>query len=424
MPKIRSGGRASAARRSGTIAVLSVTLGVAILFASCRAAERTSSVILRVLMANDWVSTPPVVDAIRTFEKEHPNVTIEASGVLFEHMMDTVKGGINSGRPADVVQFHAFGAGAQGLAESLDDLWAASLVRDEFLPGAIEDVEWGGKLYGVPLDTNALLIIYNVEHFEEAGVEKPSETWTFSDFEEAARKLSATPDRKAIAIPTSTWHTYGWIRANGGEVVEVQADGSGSFKLADPRVVEAVDFLARLIQKGYAYPPIGAAGDRTDAFALLRSGAASMHASGSWDLAALEREGLGDKFEVAVMPRGTTGATQGSTMGGSSFFVPKGSKNKELAFEFMTHIISDHYAQRLAKEEGRLPVRLSVYEDSFFETPALQTFLIQLRSASPFKLESFPEAHDAFNDALDEVLQGRKDAQTAMAEAQQRSDAP
>lgn len=372
-------------------------------------------------MAKDWADAQAILDAVRDFELSHSDVRVELQGVQFEHLIETVKAGVARGDPPDVAQWHAFAAGAQGVAEAIEDVWQQRLKDSDFLPGSIEDVTWAGRRYGVPLDTNAMLLIYNKPALSKAGVRLPLRT--FGDLERAARSLTSKDgSRRAIGLPSATWNTYGWIRANGGEVVSIGADGKPVFTFDAAPVVEAVGFLGRLVTLQVAFGPAGLTGDRTDAFVLLRDGSAAMHASGSWDLATLEREGLAKDYGVAVMPGGTTGRTAGSTMGGSSMFVPKGSRNRALAIDFMLHITSVKYSLRHMKEEGRLPVRLSDFEDPFFNTSELQTFLVQLKSAHPFKLESFPEAHAAFREAVVDVLQGRKDAATALREAQRRAE--
>ena len=386
------------------------------------AVERTT--ILRVVMTDDWV-TDPFLAAVKDFERSHPTVLVDVDRAPISHMVDTVKANIRSGTAPDVVQAHAFSAAAQGLAEPLDDLWAKGdpLDRSEFLPGAIDDVTWAGHLVGVPLDTNALFLLYDSTKFAEADVATGEAPFTFASFEAAARAISS-PDReqRALAIPTSTWWTYGWIKANGGEVLQVDDDGKVKLTLDDPGVVGALNYLRRLVGEKLAFAPGAADSHSSDALALFREGRASTLASGSWDLTAVRKDPAGEKFQSTMLPAGTEGKP-GSVMGGSSMFVPTGSKHRELAFEFMANLVSDKYALRLAKEEGRLPVRPRVYDDEYFKTPELEAVIAQLETASPFKLSAFPEAHDVFAAAIDEVLRKGNDAGPVMAEAQQRAQA-
>ncbi len=371
---------------------------------------------LHVLMTDDWV-TGPFVTAVRDFERAHPGVRVSVDRASIRLMPDVVRAEISTGNAPDVVQGHAFSAASQGLAEPLDDLWPGRLTADEYFPGAVQDVTWAGRIYGVPLDTNALVLIYNEDHLRQAGVPLPLPRMTFEDFRNLARALTA-PDgsRRAIAMPTSTWWTYGWVAANGGELV-TSPDGTPRFSLDSPEVVAAIDFLAGLVREGLAFPPRAADVGSADALALFQAGQTSLLASGSWELPKLRQAAAG-RFGTTLMPRGTTGTTDGSALGGSSLWVPKGSKNRKLAFDFMVHVTGDGYALRFAAEEGRLPARPRLLADPYFGDRDLRTFLEQTGTARPETLGAFAEPTKLFARAIDEALRQGKDAAAALGEAQ------
>lgn len=413
--------RGRAGRRCRRAALIALVAAVAVAGGACGSEEGTTTpTVLQVLMTDDWV-TPPFVDAVREFERRHPSVRVDVDKGPISEMLDTVVAAANSGDVPDVVQAHAFSAAAQGLAQPVDDLWDRHLDAAEFLPGAIDDVTWKGRRYGVPLDTNALFLLYDAEHLAAAGVPEPRGRMSFEQFEQAARALTSG-DRRALAIPSSTWWVYGWIRAAGGDVLRVEGE-EVRVTLDDPGVVAALDFLARLVRQGLAFSPTAVDSHSDNALGLFLAGKAATLASGSWDLAALRRLPGGERYRTTLLPTAPGPGPAGSVMGGSSMFVPVGSRHRALAFDFMALLVSDDYALRFATEEGRLPVRARVYEDRFFERPELQPVIEQLRSASPMKLTAYPRAHDVFQDAVDRVLRQGEDAAAVMAEAQQRARA-
>jgi multiple sugar transport system substrate-binding protein len=378
-------------------------------------------VILKVLMTDDWGSRPAFLAAVRDFEAGHDGVLVEVEKLPIRNMAETVRAQVDAGEPADLVQWHAYAAGAQGLAEPLEDLWRkAGMETGEFFPGAVADVEWDGHLYGVPLDINALVLFYRPESFAAAGLAAPGRGTTFKDLERYGDVLAVPDDSKrVIAIANSYWAAYGWVKANGGELVTVE-EGQPKFTLDSPAVVQTLEFLSRMVKENKAYAPQGATSS-ADSLALFRSGNAVMHASGSWDLAELDRETLGTTYGAAPMPQGITGQTRGSVTGGSSLFVPKGAKNRELAFELARTITADEHALRLAKEERRLPVRPRAYEDPFFDDPILDVVLEQLETAYPLLIEAFPEAAAAWDVAFNDVLRNGIDPATALREAQAKA---
>src|SRR5919202_4861036 len=143
-------------------------------------------------MTDDWV-TAPFIDAVRQFERAHPRVRVDIDKNDINRMADVVRAGISSGAPPDVVQGHAHSGAGQDLAQQVDDLWEKHKVSpSEYLPGAVEDVTWGGRRYGLPLDSNAMAILYNVERFRAAGVSPPTPSMTFGDFERLAQALTSS----------------------------------------------------------------------------------------------------------------------------------------------------------------------------------------------------------------------------------------
>lgn len=401
----------------------SASVAVLLVLTAC-SGTTASETVIRVIMADDWAGTAPVVDVVRRFEASHPDVRVQIEPVAFEFMAEAIESGITAGDPVDVAQFHAFAMGALGLAERVDDLWSRhALTEDEFFPGTVDDVRWGDALYGVPLDANAMLMVFNADAFRAADVPEPQPGYTFADLREMAERLD-TVESRALSFSSSTWRMFGWIVSNGGDVVRIGPDGSATFTFDLPQNVETLSFLAELVRDDLAFPPLGRLGDLEDAFELLRSEATTMLPTGSWDLAGLEHAGVDWARGVAVMPSGARGraGSGGSVLGGSSLLIPAGARNKDLAFEFMLAMIDDEAGVRLAREEGRLPARLSVYDDPFFQTAEMRTFFDQMLLAKPFLLEAFPAEHTIFRQAILTILRGERGAAAALADAQERVD--
>lgn len=403
-----------------------VLLVVGLLVAACsgpESAQDAPPTVLRVLMTDDWGSRPAFLAAVRDFENWHQGVRVEVQKLPIRNMAESVRAQVAEGDPVDLVQWHAYAAGAQGLAEPVDDLWeSAGMEVDEFFPGAVADVRWGDNLYGIPLDINALVLFYRPESFAALNLSPPGEGTTFGDLERYGDAL-ATPDgsRRVISLANSYWAAYGWVKANGGELVTVE-NGEPRFTLDSPPVVETLAFLSRMVQQGKAYGPVGA-NSSADSLAHFRAGLAVTHASGSWDLAKLDSEELGTTYGAALLPQGTTGRTRGSVTGGSSLFIPEGARNRELAFELARVITADAHALRLAKEERRLPVRPRVYADPFFDDPILDVVLEQLETAHPLLIEAFPEAAAAWDAAISEVLRNGADPLATLRAAQAKAEA-
>jgi multiple sugar transport system substrate-binding protein len=396
-------------------ALIRTALILSALLAACSALPAApADVTLQVMMAEDWAGTPAVLDVVRAFEAERPGVRIELIPRPFSQIPEDAAAAAAAGQPVDVVHHHAFAAGATGLAEPLTRWWAdGTFDEDAHFPGAVQDVVWGDTPYGVPLDVNALLVV------RDGDVPAPR---TFAEVRALAEEAAAEGER-ALTVSSNSWEAYGWIAANGGEVVHVAADGTPTFTLEDPRTVEALDFLGDLVADGLAYGPV-TRDVSTDAFALFAAGDTRLLATGTWDVAQLHRTVPEMRHRTAPMPRGGSaddpadpGDPTGSALGGSSLFAGRGSDQVDLAVAFMQAMTADDVAVRLALEEGRFPPRPHLY-DRLGDAPGARPLAIQLETATPMRLIAFPEADAAFADALDAVLTGRAGAAEALAEAQ------
>lgn len=404
-----------------------VVVGLLATASACSAlAAGPEAVTLRVVMADDWASAPAVEDAIEAFEGQNPGVTVVVDAAPFSQIPDVVGSAIDLEEPHDVAHWHAFAAAAAGIAEPLDDLWAAAdLTVAEYLPGAVEGVTWQDQRYGVPLDTNALVLLVNDAALRGAVDGEPSLT-TLSGFRRTVEDLAMADGRYALAVSSSSWTAYGWIVAHGGSLVTIDADGEPTFTFQDPATLEALQLLADLVADGHAPRPFAPdlAAESVQAFS---SGSHVMHTSGSWDLPRTWRAPAttiaASDVSVRPLPQAEPGDPR-TVLGGSSLFVPVGSEHRELAFDLMLHLTADDVALRLVREEGRLPARTRLLDDDVFTTSSdLEAFVGQLEHAEVMQLIAFPDVAGAFREGLEAILSERQTVEEAMADVQRYAEA-
>jgi multiple sugar transport system substrate-binding protein len=406
-------------RRTWAIVVL------AALGSACAASPPPADpVLLRVVMADDWATAPVVREVIDDFERDHDHVRVQVQGTPFSQIPELVASGISLEQPYDLAHWHAFAAAAAGLAEPLDDHWeTAGLTDEEYLPGAVADVTWRGQRYGVPLDTNALVLLANRRVLSDAGLE-PDDLRTLDGFRDAVDRIITTGAADhAMSVSASSWPAYGWIRAHGGELVRIdQTTGEPTFSFDHPDTIAALELLVELVRDGAAPPPF-APDLALDAVQIFAQGSLAMHASGSWDLPVIARA-TGGELDVAVLPLPQRDPSDPRTvLGGSSLFVPVGSAHPDLAFELMLRLTEDEVALRLAEEEGRLPARARVFEEPLFRSdPLVAAFVDQLPTAEVMPLIAYPEVADVFREALEDAVSGRLEPAEALAEIQRFSE--
>jgi multiple sugar transport system substrate-binding protein len=405
------------------------TLAAGILVAACAAAPaRPDPVTVSVIMADDWASAPVVQDVITEFEAENEGVRVQVQPAPFSQIADLVRSTNELDEGYDLAHWHAFAAGATGLAQGIDDLWEqAGLTPERYVEGAVQDVTWDDDVrYGVPLDVNAMVLLADGEALERAEL-TPDDLADTATFPDAARQLiEVGGSDHALTVSGSSWAAYGWIRAFGGDLLERRSDGEVTFTFDDPRTVAALDALHDLIDEGVAPRPF-APDLALDAVQSFTQGRVALHASGSWDLSVAARttsSGL-DPDDVLVLPMPEPqgeAVDAGTVLGGSSLFIPTGADERELAFELMLALTDDEVATRLAVEEGRLPAARALHDDPRFAAdPRLAAVVEQLDRADVMPLIAYPGLDGAFSEAVEAVLKGTP-AEEAMSVVQENAE--
>lgn len=364
---------------------------------------------LTVLMADDWATAPAVDDAIATFEAEHGvRVVVRPAkfGQIEEYMIADQAGS----REIDVAHWHAFAAGALGHSQPVTALYRDTYEDDDFVPGAVEDVTWGGEIHGVPLDVNAMIMMVNTEALAEIGHDLDDlDTW--AGVREVAEQL---PDlgMQFTHVPASTWSMYSWVRANDADWYEPGTDTDPQYLFDSGPTVETFEFLSGLVRDGLAEPP-DEIDSSSDGFALFRGGQTLAITTGTWDIARLQDVGTDFDWDVRAMPVGPSADGPGTVLGGSSLYVADQADDVDLAWEFISHLIQPEYALRYAREDGRLPAAVSVLDDPFFDDERYRVAVDQLPNAAAMKLLAFPREFDLATRAIYEVLQGDEDTDVA-----------
>jgi multiple sugar transport system substrate-binding protein len=148
-----------------------------------------------------------------------------------------------------------FGALAdKGTLVALDDYTDAYpdiTYMDDFFQAHVEACKYQGKLYALPNDGAPTGYWYNVDLYEEAGLEKPSWEWTWEDLRE--RSMALTKQESGITIQHGTgrpiWHETVW--SNGGQVLNEDAT---KCLLDQPDAVEALQWMQDLAIEDQVIP--------------------------------------------------------------------------------------------------------------------------------------------------------------------------
>ena len=158
-------------------------------------------------------------DAIVRFNKIYPDVIVDYQPIPAD-FQTKLKAMMAGGTAPDVFYVDdqlmtAFGTTGQLL--QLDSYMAeADVSRGDFIDSLLTLFTLDSKTYGLPKDWGTLGLVYLPAAFKEAGIDEPTDDWTWDDLAEAAGIIAEKTDYAGFG-QNADWARFApWAFANGG----------------------------------------------------------------------------------------------------------------------------------------------------------------------------------------------------------------
>ena len=343
------------------------------------------------------------------FEAAYPQVEVQIFSFVRESIPLRVEFEVSNNVPPDVVQGHVYALAGQGLAEPLEEYWAAWQAEDmeavsQFLPAALEEVTWQRERYGIPLDIYTVVLLYNREHFDQAQLPYPEGDYDLIALRQAAKVLTDPEgERYGLGLTTDPWYASAWILGAGGNLLMGDPESGYTVTLNAPINIDALSFLTELLEDGYALRPTSRPRDYEDTRRQFLEGKISMYFGEPQDIHLIQSKNPDFPLGVAQLPQTPAKEAAASVLGSSGLFIPRGARHPDVAFEFMKWMASDKYVIPMARRQGRFPAKVWLETSpDFTKNLSLLPFFNQLKAARPYRLDLSPVAEEAFTNAIKE----------------------
>ncbi len=313
------------------------------------AGDATGALRFLVEAPEDPAQLDPLREQIAAFEEAHPGITVELESAPLDTLRTTLQPQLRSGEGPDVFNWGSGPAFAGAFAEAglLYDLTEAYEQYEWPIYGFARDqVTFDGKVMGVPGEMETIGLYYNVDLFEELGIEEPT---TLEELTAAAETI-----KEAGTIPIAVHDAEGWQGGHllsmalssrvGGEGMEALLNGETPWD--SPEVVAALQTWHDFNEAGYL-PPTPTGVDYDTGNSLFFSGEAAMLPNGSWlvnDIPEVD-------FEVGYMPFPAPDGPGIFTAGlGSGPYISANTEHPEAALEFVDYLVSPEYGRFMVEE--------------------------------------------------------------------------
>ena len=358
-----------------------------------------------------------IVDA---FEEENPDVKVEVTTLPYADYGTALQTDLAAGTVSDVFdieyanyeQYQANGVLAELPVEA----------PDAYRQSVLEAYQTDGVQYALPSSFSTVVLFYNSDLFDAAGLEYPTSDWTWADEQAAAEALTdAAAGVWGSHQPVSFHEYYKVLAQNGGEFLN--EDGT-EVAFNSPEGIEAAEWL---VGKSGTVMPTIEQGQGTPDFDsnLFVDGKLAMVHTGIWMFGAFADVPFG--WDIAVEPGNTE---QASALFSNAVGVSAGSDHIEAATAFAEFLTSSDVMVQTRLDAGwELPAisdeaALAGYLDLGNPENRQAVFgSLEQVALPPVVAEGQQEMQDIMTEELVEAQAGRKTVEEALASAEERINA-
>ncbi|MGW0793734.1 ABC transporter substrate-binding protein [Streptomyces sp. NPDC002692] len=352
--------------RRRVVATAAATLAGALLLASCGSSDSGSEGggTLRLWHYEGPDSAMGVAwnEAIKEFERTHPGVKVKFEEKGFEQIQKTAPMVLNSNDAPDLMEYNKGNATAGLLSKQglLTDLTAEATKRgwDKKISAGVRTtsqydangVMGSGKWYGVPNYAEYTMVFYNKDLFEKYGIAQPTTLDQLTAAMDTFVSKGITPLANAGAEYMAQQYLYQLALSKADRSwVDKYELYKGKTDFHDAAWTYAATTFADWVKKGYISKKSTSLKAEDGGVSFIQ-GKSPILFSGSWWYGRFQAE---NKFDWGTFLWPGSNLTLGS--GGNLWVVPKGARNKDLAYDFIDITMSPKI-QNLLGNKGGVPV--------------------------------------------------------------------
>ena len=335
---------------------------------------------------------------VDTWNENNAN-QIELTIVPAEEFVTKLGASVAAGEAPDIISIDLIYTPAFASAGQLVDLTdrvAELPFLDDLSPAHMALGTYDGRNYAVPFAAEGSFLVYNVDLFEQAGLDPASPPTNWEELLEAARAITALGDDiygyyfAGACAGCNAFTFLPFIWASGGDVL---SEDYSAPTLDDPIVREALQLYRTMWEEGLI--PEGALIDSGENFVeAFSSGKIGMGGTGAFGIDNYKTNYPDLNFEVAYIP-GMNGGTA-SFGGGDNIGIPVGTEYVEEAWEFISWMLTEEVQLEIYAANNQLPIRMSLADNEYFDAdPRLKVAASTLSVGhTPYSLVY----NDLFND--------------------------
>ncbi len=413
--------------------VLAVTL-LLMSLAGCSAADGKTHLTFQIWDVAQRDSMQAICDA---YTAKNPDVVIEVQVTSWTEYWTKLEAAAESNTMPDIFWMHTnqilyysdFGMLAD-VTDLYDDV-DPNFYNEHFSEISRNNASGSnGRLYGVPKDKDNIILVYNKEMFDAAGVAYPDDDWTWDDMTDASAKIYETTGKYGfMAYAEDHLGYWNFVYQAGGYILNEDKTKAG---FTQPATMDAMKFYIGIQNEEWC--PTQTYFAETQPGIAFFSELGSMYLEGNWELMnkATSYPNMDGKWDIAklpICPNPASGDGRATISNGLCYSTAARGKNLEVVKDVLKYFGTEE-AQRLAGSYGAAIPAYNGTEDSYleaFEKAGYDLDLQIIKDQFDYSIQcvnnaSRPKWKSPVGDELIKIYSGQVDIDTGLANMQRIVD--
>ena len=319
-------------KRTRLFSLIACMLMAAILFTACGTAfAADENVTITYCNFNSSGGNEETLQKMaEAFHEEYPNITVEIETIGYDDYFTQMQTRVAGGTAPDCYELNIENFAAYANKGLLGEITGEFAGLNETALGAFNV---GGKQFGLPESFSNVVLIYNKDLFDKAGVAYPTADWTQADLQAAAEAIRALGDDTFGIWQPITYNEFFKVVAQyGGAILN---EDKTAFTINSEANITAAKALVDRVLVSNVQPDAVQQGGMGD-WDWFMSGKLGMIPTGIWAFQSFT-ENCDFDWDITVEP--------GSTQKATHFFsncvvINPESKNQEAAAAWLTWLTS------------------------------------------------------------------------------------
>ena len=308
------------------------------------------------------------------YTAKHPEVDIEVQVTNWTEYWTKLEAAAESNTMPDIFWMHTnqiLYYADFGILADVTDLYAdedPSYYQNHFSDISIGNASGSdGRLYGVPKDKDNLVLVYNKEMFDAAGVAYPDENWTWDDLVSASAQIyDKTGKYGYMAYNDDQMGYWSFVYQAGGCILTEDKTRAG---FDQPGTRKGMEFYVGL--QDYEWCPDQSYFAETAPGTAFFSGIGSMYIEGNWELMnkCVSFPDMNGKWDIAPMPKcpdPVSGDGRATISNGLCYSTAAHGKTRDIALDVIKFFGTEE-AQLLASSYGAAISAYNGTEQPYFD---------------------------------------------------------